>query len=428
MAEMTEIRVLNEDLDYTGVIDIYESFIWTERYNECGDFEIYTQMDKDILNTIHLGDYIEIPESDYCMIPESIVLEHDYEQGNHITIKGRSLESILDRRVVWDYCVFNNIGIGSLIKTLIYNAIINPTDEDRKINNFIFHEPIDASIENIKLESVQFYGENLLDVITAICQANNIGFKITIEDNNFVFYLYSGKDLSYKQDINPYVVFSPEYDNILNTNFLNTSQSIKNVCLVLGEGEGNDKTAVKVNVENAPKGIERRELCINGDISSTGQESFEPYESQLYEKGRNALLENRFIESYDAQINPRPIYIYGVDYNLGDIVQISNDFGLESTTRISEYVRSYSTSGIDVYPTFTYDNEEQSMEHTTIHTSSGGGGGGGGGDTGTYDHTLLVNRDAANQHPIPAITRLDYELGVRPDTAITAEELNNILI
>lgn len=429
MAEMTEIRVLNEDLDFDGVIDIYESFIWTERYNECGDFELYTQMDKDILETVRLGDYLEIADSEYHMIPESVVLEHDYEQGNHITIKGRSLESILDRRIIWNYCVFSNIGLGTLIKTLIYNAIIDPSDQDRKINNFIFHEPIDAAIEEIKLESVQFYGENLLDVVTALCQANNVGFKITIEDGNFVFYLYLGKDLSYNQETNPYVVFSPEYDNILNTNFLNTSQSIKNVCLVLGEGEGNDKTAVKVNIEDAPTGIARRELCIDGDISSTGQDSFEPYANQLYEKGKNALLENRFIESYDAQINPRPIYIYGIDYGLGDVVQISNDFGLESTTRISEYVRSYSTSGIDVYPTFTYNNQSQSMESSVIHTSSGGGGGGGGGGgSGTYDHTLLYNRDAANQHPIPAITQLEYELGVRPDTAITVEEINEILI
>lgn len=427
MEQMAEIRVLNKDLDFDGIVDIYESFIWTERYNECGDFELYTQMSPDILNTIQIGDYLEIPGSEYHMVPESILLEHDYEEGNHITIKGRSLESILDRRVIWSHCVFNNIGLGSLIKTLIYNSIIEPEDPNRKIENFIFHEPIDESIEAIKLDSVQFYGENLYSVISALCQAYNIGFKICIEDHNYVFYLYSGKDKSYNQDVNPYVVFSPEYDNILNTNFLNSSQAIKNVCLVLGEGEGNDRTAVKVNVEDAPTGIERREMCIDGNISSTGQDSFEPYEKQLYEKGKDALASNCFVESYDAQINPRPVYIYGIDYGLGDVVQIVNDFGIQSTTRVSEYVRSFSTSGIDVYPTFVYNGENQQTEYSTIHTSSGGGGGGGGGG-GTYDHSVLINRDLADQHPIPAVTRLEYELGVRPDTAITSEELNEILI
>lgn len=429
MAQMTEIRVLNKDLEFDGIIDIYESFIWNERYNECGDFEIYTQMDPQILEIVQIGDYLEIEESEYAMIVESVVLEHDYEQGNHITIKGRSLESILDRRIIWSHCVFSNIGLGSLIKTLLYNSIIEPTDTERKINNFIFHEPIDESIENIKLESVQFYGENLYDVVSALCQANGIGFKIVIENNNYVFYLYSGKDRTYNQDVNPYVVFSPEYDNILNTNFLNSAQIIKNVCLVLGEGEGNDRTAVKVNVSDAPTGINRREMCIEGNISSTGQDTFEPYEKQLYEKGKDALLSNQFVESYDAQINPRPIYIYKEDYDLGDIVQIVNDFGIESTTRVSEYIRSYSTSGIDVYPTFMYDNSgSQSMNYSTIHTSSGGGGGGGGGGTGTFDHNVLTNRDLPDQHPIKAITSLENELDIRPDEAITAEELNTILV
>ena len=476
---MAEIRVLNKNLEFDGIIDIYESFIWTERFNEYGDFELYTQMDPYILDTVQIGDYLEIADSDYVMVVESVVLDHDYEQGNHITIKGRSVESILDRRVIWDYCIFNNVGLGSLIKTLLINAIINPADASRKIDNFIFDEPVDESIENIRLQSVQFYGENLYSVISALCQTYKIGFKITIvnkvvmekasgitdltntkwylnntpdlsslEDelsinfisngseytyfglyddgiyyntsqaetniygnnayvdeayrtieiiggqhstnadlitwlqNNaslivgdvpsFLFSLYSGKDSTYAQDVNPYVVFSPDFDNVLNTNFINSDQALKNICLVLGEGEGEDRTAVKVNTnqENI-SGINRREMSISESITSSGQDSFEPYEKQLYEKGKEALLSNQFLESYDAQINPRPIYIYGVDYGLGDIVQISNDFGLESVTRVSEYIRSYSTSGIDTYPTFVYDGSDQTgASYNTINVNT----------------------------------------------------------
>lgn len=371
MAQMAEIRVLNKDLEFDGIIDIYESFIWNERYNECGDFEIYTQMDPYILEMVQIGDYLEIEESEYAMVVESMVIEHDYEQGNHITIKGRSLESILDRRIIWNYCIFENIGIGSLVKTLLTNEIINPTDPERKISNFIFSEPVEESIENIKLQSVQFYGENLYDVIVSLCQTYKIGFKINIVGSNLVFSLYSGKNRAYDQDINPYVIFSPEYDNILNTNFLNSSQAHKNVCLVLGEGEGKDRTAVKVNTTDTVTGIDRKEMALSESITSSGQESFEPYEKQLYEKGKEALISNQFVESYDAQINPRPVYIYGVDYGLGDIVQISNDFGLESVTRVSEYIRSYSTSGIDTYPTFVYDGSDQAgSTYSTINQNT----------------------------------------------------------
>lgn len=38
---------------------------------------------------------------------------------------------------------------------------------------------------------------------------------------------------------------------------------------------------------------------------------------------------------------------------MGDIVQIVNEFGIESKSRVIEVVRSQSTEGIDIYPTFS---------------------------------------------------------------------------
>lgn len=35
------------------------------------------------------------------MIVEKIQITSDTEDGNHVTVTGRSLESILDRRIVW---------------------------------------------------------------------------------------------------------------------------------------------------------------------------------------------------------------------------------------------------------------------------------------------------------------------------------------
>ena len=35
-----ELTVLNTNLDAVSIIDVYESFIWTDRYYACGDFEI----------------------------------------------------------------------------------------------------------------------------------------------------------------------------------------------------------------------------------------------------------------------------------------------------------------------------------------------------------------------------------------------------
>ena len=35
---MIEITVLNSDLEPIGILDKYSSFIWTDRYNDVGEF------------------------------------------------------------------------------------------------------------------------------------------------------------------------------------------------------------------------------------------------------------------------------------------------------------------------------------------------------------------------------------------------------
>lgn len=45
----------------------------------------------------------------------------------------------------------------------------------------------------------------------------------------------------------------------------------------------------------------------------------------------------------------------------------------------------------------------------------------------TSDHRELTHRDAAEQHPIESITNLTPELSVRPSTALSNLDIQNIL-
>lgn len=368
MANTTDIRILNNNFEFESILDVYESFIWTDRFNECGDFELYTKLDPELLDKIQIGYFLEIPESDRLMVVESVVLEHDYEKGNVITIKGRSVESILDRRVIWDPVLLENVGLGSLIKTLIYKSFIDPTDASRKVNNFIFKEPIDSNIESIVIDSIQLFGENLYEVITNLCKAYKIGYKIVLTDNNEIeFSLYSGVDRTYDQDTYPAVVFSTDFDNIINSNFVKTDSTFKTACLVLGEGEGTDKTKVEVNRTGTFIGLDRREMAISESIATNGDTVTNTnYALQLYQKGAEALTESEVMTSFDGEIDPSKIYIYERDYGLGDLIQTVNGFGQESIMRVVEYIRSYGSDGISYYPTFDYDNNEVNSTYRVI--------------------------------------------------------------
>ena len=251
-----DVTVLNTNLDAVSIVDVYESFIWTDRYYEYGDFELFTSMTETILSYIRQDYYLQNRESEHVMIIEKIRIASDSENGNHITVTGRSLESILDRRIVWGQkTITGNLQNG--IRTLLNENVISPADSTRRISNFIFEASTDPAITSLKIDA-QYTGDNLYDVINKICSERSIGFKVTLNNNKqFVFKLYAGTDRSYDQSANPYVVFSPKFENIINSNYVESKSALKTVTLVGGEGEG---SARKYTTVGGGSGLNRREL------------------------------------------------------------------------------------------------------------------------------------------------------------------------
>lgn len=354
-----DLLVLNKSLDVIAIVDVYESIIWTERYYEYGDFELYTAMTQDLLNYIKTDNYIQRVGSDRVMIIEEIRIDTDSETGNHITITGRSLESILDRRVIWSQTTISG-NLQNGIKKLINENIISPSKEERKISNFIFKDSTDSQITGLTVEA-QYTGDNLYDVISKICEEKSIGFKVSLNENKqFVFELYAGADRSYEQTNYPYVVFSPNFDNIINSNYLESKENLKNVALVGGEGEG---TARKYLAIGNTSGLDRRELFVDArDISSEGEDgetlTAEQYNELLKQRGNEYLADYTDLVSFEGAVETNIMYKYGVDFFDGDIVQIANEYGHEAKVRILEVVISENEEGNSVYPTFKTITEE----------------------------------------------------------------------
>ena len=96
-----EIYVLNTNFESVAVVDEFESLIWTDRYDEAGDFELYMSMDKRLLEYLRKDYYLWNADSEHMMIIEGINIVSDVEEGNKLIVSGRSLESILDRRIIW---------------------------------------------------------------------------------------------------------------------------------------------------------------------------------------------------------------------------------------------------------------------------------------------------------------------------------------
>lgn len=350
-----ELLILDKAFNNYETLDIFESLIWTDRYCGYGDFEIYMPANEEILSILQLDYYLYLKESEHIMVIEDVEIETDKEEGAHVKITGRSLESILDRRIIWNQTVIKG-NLQNGIKKLLDENAISPSDESRKIPNLVFKENSDERITSLEIET-QYYGESLYDAVAGICKSENIGFKIILDGTNLVFSLYVGEDRSYEQDANPFVVFSPGYDNLMNSNYIESIKTRKTVTLVAGEGEGSNQKTTTVEIEEgAGTGLDRRETFTDaGSISQTvdgEQISDSEYKNQLAQKGKESLSENKKTISFEGEVDSLATYEYGVDYYLGDIVQVANEFGSEARSRITEFVRSQNDTGTEIYPTF----------------------------------------------------------------------------
>ena len=348
-----DLMILDTDKNPLCLLDIYNSFIWTDRYFKYGDFELHASMSEDFLQYLKQDYYITNANSEHVMIIEKLLINSDIENGNTIMVSGRSLESLLERRIIWNRTTLGG-NLQNGIKKLLDENVISPTDSNRKIDNFIFEASTDPAITGLKIEG-QYTGDNLYEAIASICQENNIGFKITLnESKQFVFKLYSGVDRSYDQSVYPYVVFSPNFENMVESNYMESKMAMKNVTLIGGEGEGNARKYTSVGTAS---GLDRRELFTDArDIRAEDDEgnaiSEAEYLKQLEQRGRENLAENIAVVAFEGQADVVSMFVYGVDFFMGDIVQIADEYGHETKSRMVELVSSESEEGVSTYPTF----------------------------------------------------------------------------
>jgi len=353
-----DLRVLNASFVAIGIVDSVESFIWTERYHNFGEFEIYTKFSLDLLSLFQNGHYLINKLSDRTMIIDTVQIKTDPEQGDKLVIKGRSLESLLDRRIILRQIIWD----GSLqdgIEEMLTQNVIDGLYPERNFSNFIFSASVDPLVTDLTLKR-QYWHEGLYDTIQSLCEEEDIGFKIVVNSSDqFVFSLYAGVDRSYNQILNPYVIFSPDFDNLIKSDYFSSTRYKKNYFLVSGDRSTGLPERVQGWTPDLPgmPGIYRREMYVDASYLSRFLEdveteiTLEEYRDQLEKIGFSELAKNIDLFLFDGQVDLSKTYSYGQDFFLGDIIQMVDAYGHSGTTRITEMTFSENLSGSSVYPT-----------------------------------------------------------------------------
>lgn len=351
-----DINIFDSNFQPVGILDVFDSIVWSDRYGDLGTFELYSKVDSRTLSLIRKGYYISIKDSDQYMVVETVRINSDVEDGDKLIATGRTLVSVLDRRIVWDQTNLTG-NFQDAIEQLLNENLISPIDTDRQVDIISFEASTDPIITAETINE-QFYGDNLLEAIKLLCYSRGIGFKfINLDGGQFKFKLYVGVNRSFNQLDNPQVIFSPDFDNLIDSDYLETVVEEKTVALVLGEGEGVDRVGVVVESSNGPgSGLSRKELFADAsDISATidgGTMLEEDYADILASRGFQALSEATEKSSFGSTVEARVSFVYGKDFFLGDIVQAKNEYGIEGAMQVTEVVISEDASGSTIFPTF----------------------------------------------------------------------------
>lgn len=356
-----DLMVLDETFNRIQLVDTFESLLWTERYAECGDFEIYTPINANLLELsriildkkrVGLDCYLTSREAEHNMIIETIEITTDSDLGPRLIMSGRSLESILDRRIVYPTLILDS-KVQTAVKRLLTKNVIEPDDQNRVMPNIVFEETDDPEIDKITIKA-QFTGDNLYEVLCNICEETGIGFMLTLKNKKMVFKLYKGLDRSQSQTKNPRVIFSPKFENIVDSNFKESAQEYRNVAIVAGEERETGRVTVEIGEFT---GLKRKEIYVDArDLQSEDEEGEpipeEEYLSDLKNRGQEKLLEYKYINTFEGQVEAVRQFIYGRDFFKGDVVQLMTEYGIGGKARIKEFIRSYDRTGYNVYPTF----------------------------------------------------------------------------
>lgn len=355
-----EILILDSLYRRITVVDNYISFIWKERFNAKGDFELHTHDTLENRTRFVEGHRLVIHESYRVMTVETVDNTVD-DEGRHILkVTGPSLEDILDQRLAmaaltdlttdpqWiltgtpkeiatqmfhDICVTGILNAGDIIAGVTELNIFTPDT---------IPEPTDDIVYVVDPMT-------LYDAEKKLCDTYMMGFRLVRDHDTTQLYfdVYMGCDRSVEQTTLPPVIFSPDLENLHGSRKLTSSEAYKNVAYVVSPV--GHEIVYASGVDPTVAGFERRVLLVKADDITDVVPA--DATAKMIQKGLEELAKNRKFVGIDGEIAENSQYVYGTHYNLGDLVTQRDSYGLTAQMQVAEQIFISDAEGTRSYPT-----------------------------------------------------------------------------
>ena len=347
-----------------AVCDTFSSFLWDIEYYECGRFEVYIAANPQNIEIFRTGRIIgRNDDNEHFGLIESVQIQTDAENGDYLTVSGRFLMCLLERRIIYPtYSVTTETAYSDIVREVISQNCMS--DDNRRISGLFLGEISGECWEQTTKLQVSY--ANLMEWIYTICDkiggtANIRLKKLPDEKYEMIFELYQGTDRSIMQEENPHIVFSDGYSNLLSFNYVEDTSVQQNFAYILGHGEGADRKRTTYFDGDEPSYLERYEVYVDADDISE-EEQLDGETRQIPEEEYIELLKTRGSEKLvlpqtasESEIAPKSTqYIYNKNYFVGDYVTVQHiRFGMiQPKIQLIGMVEGFDQNGRSLTPTF----------------------------------------------------------------------------
>ncbi len=302
-------------------------------------------------------------DSQHFSIIESVHIDTDMENGDYLTVSGRFLMCLLERRIIYPtYSITTEKPYSDIVREIVsQNAI---SGDNRRIPGLSLGTVSGTCWE--QTATLQISYTNLMEWIYNICEkiggtANIRLVKDTGEQYRMVFDLSEGSDRSIMQEDNPHIIFSDAYSNLLSFSYAEDSSIQRNFAYILGKGEGAERKRTTYFDGEEPSFLERYELYVDADDISEEEQvdgetvsiPEEQYIELLKTRGSEKLILLQTASESSIAANSTQ-YQYNRDYFVVDYVTVEHkSFGLiQPKIQLVGMIESFDQNGRSLTPTF----------------------------------------------------------------------------
>lgn len=313
-----KLNLYDKSLKRIAVIESrYVSCMWSEGYNSTQPFTMELQASDEYKKKVQPDCYVGRDDRKTMMVIKTVKVKN-----GRIVASGKQASRCLD-----DVAFEGTIPAGRLLGDSIKGAY----DSSHGYEGFEV-----AASDLPVVYNHQIANKSIMNLLETMCQDTDTGFRVIRVNRKLRVEFY-------RPEQNLKLKLAKSYGNMRVDEVTLSTENKKNYAIVLGEGEGDARSRVYVDLSS---GEQRRAMFVDArDILREDGEADASYNSRLYARGVEQLLTKQ--GTWECALTPLAAE-FGTRYDLGDIVTVLlPDYGMKIQSRIQRFTQQSQNNRID---------------------------------------------------------------------------------